>query len=355
MKLLQRHLFRGVVSSWAGVTAILVSILVFSQLPITLNRAAMHEIDPDILAKFVFWVSMANLPAVLPVTVLLAIVLAYGRFGSDGELGAMRTSGCAPSFLLVPILWLAVPVALLQAFLTLYFAPHSLCSASMERGRAARTAALAPVMAGKFQSYGPGVVLFVESVGRDGALRNVFIKREAADDVEVIVAETGSLQPRPAENVVRIALGSGKRYEGVPGGAAYRLVSFGSYEASLPLPTTQATCNRADARPTIDLWNSTEPKNRAELYNRLALPLMVLILALLALTLSATKPREGPYARLPFAIMIFFVYSFGSIGLTTFSGRQPTTGPIAFWALHAGMALLALVWFWRAQWRGGTR
>jgi len=76
---------------------------------------------------------------------------------------------------------------------------------------------------------------------------------------------------------------------------------------------------------------------------------------LLALSLSTTKPREGPYARLPFALLVFFVYSFASIGLTTYSGRQPATGPIAFWALHAGVTILGLFWLWRAQFRGGAR
>ena len=355
MTLLQRHLFRGLLASWLSVTAVLVAILVFSQLPITLNRAALHEIQPGILAKFVFWVSVANLPAVLPVTVLLATVLAYGRFGSDGELSAMRTSGCAPTFLLVPILWLAVPVMALQAFIALYFAPQSLCNAAMERGMAARTAALAPIAAGKFQSYGPGVVLFVESVSSDGRLQNVFIKRDAAEAVEVIVAARGTVQPRPSDNVIRISLDAGKRYEGVPGSAAYRLVSFGNYEANLPLPVIQSSCNRADARPSVELFTSDDPKWRAEFNNRLALPLMVLILALLALSLSTTKPREGPYARLPFALLVFFVYSFASIGLTTYSGRQPTTGPIAFWSLHVGVTLLGLFWLWRAQFRGGAR
>jgi lipopolysaccharide export system permease protein len=353
MKILQKHLFDGLVRSWASVTVVLTAILIFSQLPLALNRAATREIGTDILLKFVGWVSIANLPVILPITVLLATVLAYGRFGSDGELGAMRTSGCSPGFLLVPVLWLAVPVAVLQAFLSLYLAPLSLCSAAAERGQAARTAALAPVAAGKFQSYGAGVVLFVESVGADGALKKVFIKRQTGDSIEVIVAERGQIEPRPDLDLVRVKLVSGRRYEGVPGRADYRLVSFGTYAASFAIPAIKAGCNRPDARPTTDLWTSNEPKARAELNGRLGLPLMVLILAVLALTLSTTRPREGPYARLPLAIVVFFVYSFATIGLTTFSSRNVVAGSVAFWSLHALVACVALFAFWRMQ-RGGV-
>jgi lipopolysaccharide export system permease protein len=39
------------------------------------------------------------------------------------------------------------------------------------------------------------------------------------------------------------------------------------------------------------------------------MPLMVLVLALIAVPLSALRPREGRYARVAIAILLYFVYS----------------------------------------------
>ena len=39
------------------------------------------------------------------------------------------------------------------------------------------------------------------------------------------------------------------------------------------------------------------------------MPIMVLVLALVAVPLAALRPREGRYARVAIAILIYFVYS----------------------------------------------
>ena len=131
-----------------------------------------------------------------------------------------------------------------------------------------------------------------------------------------------------------------------------RLLTFAEYVASVPLPKNVTTCPRSDARPTLDLARSDTAEDRAELNWRLGLPLMPLVLGLIALPLSITRPREGRYARVPAAIAIFFVYIFGSIGLTGFSARDPALGPMAYWSLHGAVALAALAAF---QWRQNGR
>ena len=63
-----------------------------------------------------------------------------------------------------------------------------------------------------------------------------------------------------------------------------------------------------EATPTVTLWADKSNAAQAELQWRLALPLSVWLLALLAVPLAKLKPRQGRYARVWQGIVIYFVY-----------------------------------------------
>jgi hypothetical protein len=67
---------------------------------------------------------------------------------------------------------------------------------------------------------------------------------------------------------------------------------------------------------------------------------MTAVLTLMAVALSKTRPRTGAYARLPLALGLFALYQFCATGLTAWSSRTPSAGPLAYWTLH----LLAATW-----------
>jgi len=63
-----------------------------------------------------------------------------------------------------------------------------------------------------------------------------------------------------------------------------------------------------NALPTAELIGSADIKHQAALQWRLSIPLMVLIVTLLAVPLSRTDPRQGRYAKVLPAVMLYFAY-----------------------------------------------
>ena len=59
---------------------------------------------------------------------------------------------------------------------------------------------------------------------------------------------------------------------------------------------------------TAELLASKDPKLQAALQWRLSTPFMVLVVTLLAVPLSRTNPRQGKFAKLLPAIMLYFGY-----------------------------------------------
>ena len=54
---------------------------------------------------------------------------------------------------------------------------------------------------------------------------------------------------------------------------------------------------------------SDNPRDRAELSWRTAVPVMAVVLMLLAVPLSKLRPRQGRFARVGLAVLVYFVYS----------------------------------------------
>ncbi len=64
-----------------------------------------------------------------------------------------------------------------------------------------------------------------------------------------------------------------------------------------------------ERKPSRELFGSSELVDIAELQRRISLPVMVLVLAFIAVPLAALRPREGRYARVAVAILLYFVYA----------------------------------------------
>ena len=60
--------------------------------------------------------------------------------------------------------------------------------------------------------------------------------------------------------------------------------------------------------PSAALLSSSDPRDIAELQWRLAMPVSVIVLLLLAVPLCKSSPRQGRYGRLVVAILLFVIY-----------------------------------------------
>jgi lipopolysaccharide export system permease protein len=108
------------------------------------------------------------------------------------------------------------------------------------------------------------------------------------------------------------------------------------------VPQVNEAVKDLEARPTMSLVDSSDPGERAELHWRLTMPLMALVLALLAVPLARLKPRQGRYARVWLAVLIFFLYyNLVAVG-KTWIARGTLPEAIGLWWTHVVVALIAL-------------
>jgi lipopolysaccharide export system permease protein len=351
---LERYILREVLTSWLVVTGVLLVLIVTNEVARVLSRAADNQYPRSMVLELIGLGALNTVPVVVPIGLLLAVVLALGRLYHDSEMTAAFACGARPARFYAPVSLLAVLVTVLLAWLSLDVAPRAMASVLDLRAVALRAGQLAPVAPGRFRGFGGGsTVVYAQGAAPDGTLSNVFVERRRGDRVEVAVAGRARHTVSPDGNSLTITLYDGERYEGEPGGAQFRIMRFAEHTIPVRMPPPVISVSDLDAAPTSRLIGASDRASEAELQWRFAMPVMCIVLAVIAVPLSRLKPRQGRYARLWVAVVIYLVYSnLITLGRSWIEhGTAPAS--IGLWWTHAvviaAAALLVLGPGWLAR------
>ena len=343
-RILERYILREVVTSWLVVTGVLLVLIVTNEVARVLSRAADNQYPRSMVLELIGLGALNNLQVIVPIGLLLAVVLAFGRLYHDSEMTAALACGARPARFYAPVSLLATLVTVLIAWLSLDIAPRAMASVLDLRAVALRAGQFAPVAPGRFRSFGEGnTVVYAQSAAPDGTLSNVFVERRRGDRVEVAVAGRARHAVSPDGNSLTITLYDGERYEGEPGGAQYRIMRFAEHTIPVRMPPPVLSVSDLDAAPTARLIGVGDRASQAELQWRFAMPVMCIVLAVIAVPLSRLRPRQGRYARLWVAVVLYLVYSnLIALGRSWIEhGTMPAS--IGLWWTHAAVIAAAAV------------
>ncbi len=355
MRIVQRYIFREVLQAWVAVTLVLLVILLSNQLASVLSRAASGGFSGKVVFVLLWLTSLQQLVVLIPIGLFLAVMLALGRLYHESELTAMQACGLGNSALLKPVLVLALIAAGLLSWLAFQVVPQSAQQALDIRSQAIRDARFARLPANKFVSFNGSsrIVFYAEAVDDQGVLRNIYAERAIGPKLEIWTARR-AVQRGIGEQQQTFVLYDGQRYEGTPGSSEFRIIQFAEGGIPISLPDVESAGSRRDMLPTSQLLKSTDLRDRTEVQQRMSTPLMVLVLAVLAVPLARLRPRQGRYARVGFFILMYLFYSGLLVIAADSMSRGKTPGWLGMWWVHVIASLYALFQWWRVgslRWR----
>src|SRR5690606_20083744 len=179
---------------------------------------------------------------------------------------------------------------------------------------------------------------------------DVFLQTTADERIVVIVAERGERIVDPVTGETRFVLYSGRHYEGVPGEKRFLVMSFDEQWIPIRSQPREEPTQRIGALPTDALIGSSDPLERAELQWRLSAPISLVVLALLAVALAVrASPREGRYAKIGLALLLYITYVNVLSIARVWVERELAPDWLGLWWVHALAALLALWLLGRAS------
>jgi lipopolysaccharide export system permease protein len=303
-----------------------------------------------VVIALIGFTSLENLTVLIPVGLLLAIVLAFGRLYHESEMSAVHACGVGVARLYVPVLSLTVLLTAALAWLSLVMAPHAAERVQALRAEALRNAQFGNLEPGRFRTVGgANVVFYAAAVDRDGTLRDVFVKRNVGPRVEIAVARLARHHVSQDGLLHTLVLEQGRRYEGVPGARAFRITEFAEHGIPVRLPEVAGGSSDVELKSTRALLASSDLEERAELQWRLSIPLMAVVLTLLAVPLARLRPRQGRYARIGLAILLYFVYSNLLAAAKVWVARGVVPEALGLWWVHAALVALALLALFREE------
>ena len=311
-----------------------------------LGQAAGGKIPSDAVIAFLGFSALNVLPVLLSLTLFVTVLLALHRGWRDSEMVIWFNSGLSLASWMRPVLIFAAPLVLVIAVLSFVIAPWAAQKSEQYRSRVDSRDDVSRVEPGAFgESRSKERVFFVESMGADkSTVQNVFVNSTQHRRTGVMMSERGFLEY--AANGDRfLVLVAGRRYQGTPGEADFRLMEFERYATRIQTKEGDEPVATQKSTSTLGLIASPTRTNLGELLWRVGMPISALILALLAIPMSFVNPRAGRSANLLFALLTYIVYS----NLLSVSQARVAQGRMDFgvgwWLVHAGMVALLVVMF----------
>jgi lipopolysaccharide export system permease protein len=344
----QRSLLREFGNLAVAVFATLFAITLTTQLIRYLGQAASGKLVSEAVLALLGFSALNYLPVLLSLTLFISVLMTISRSYRDSEMVIWFSSGLPLTAWVKPVLIFAMPQVLVIALLSTFLAPWANQQSEAYRRQLDTRDEMSRIAPGVFrESADAQRVFFVEGVGGDASgVQNVFVTTVQHGRLGVMVSRRG-FEETAANGDRFIVLADGRRYEGNPGEAEYRVMEFKRY--AVRIETREAKTGQIPARAlsTQTLLNEPHEGNLAELLWRIGLPLAALNLALLAIPLSFVNPRASRSANLVFALLTYMAYS----NLISVSQAWVSQGKLSFhigwWAVHLVMLLLLLALFYR--------
>lgn len=355
--LIFRYLARDLLASTLGVCAVLLLVIVSGRFVKYLAQAAAGELDAGILLAIIGYRLPGFIELILPLAFFLGILLSYGRLYVQSEMTVMVACGMSPQRLIAYTMIPGVIIALVVGWLSIDVSPtglrkaEALLTAQKERGE------LDGLMARHFHPLKGGrSVTYTEQVTKDGQMTDVFLAENNPDaedgrQLVLVIAQSG-YHRRTEQGASFLVLRDGFRIQGNPGEADYQITRFEEYGQRLSKPAPQRRRDKVDTMYTVELLDSDQPAHKAAVQWRLSVPVLVLVVSLMAIPLSKTDPRQGRFARIVPAVLLYIVYLVTLNGARGMAEDGKVSAIVGLWSVHllfGGIAAALYYQGWLAE------
>ncbi|MCB1668781.1 MAG: LPS export ABC transporter permease LptF [Porticoccaceae bacterium] len=312
--LIFRYIARDLIASTVAVCSVLLLVIVSGRFVRYLADAATGNLDSGILFALIGYRLPGFVELILPLAFFLAILLAYGRMYLDNEMTVLSACGVSDLKLVLYTMLVAVGVAGIVAWVSLFAAPAGLSKSEALWDTQRARGELDSLLPRQFHALQQGRgTTYVESIDKRGEMSQVFLAQNNAGNGEtqqlvVVLAESGFQKRSSLDEAGYLVLRNGYRVQGIPGQADYQITQFAEHGLRLDKPRLYKRAPKVDTLHTLELIGSDSVEHQAAFHWRMSVPFLVLVVSLLAVPLSKTNPRQGRFAKMFPAILAYVIY-----------------------------------------------
>lgn len=391
MNIISRYVLREIISVFFVVAAAFCTVLVTVRMLKFTGLIMNKGVEPGQLGMVFLSIFPPFLELALPLSGLLATLIAISRLSSDSELIVLRSSGVSLFKLLIPVAIFAGFLTIASIYVSLSLRPWGNKLLQQTLYEIARTRSISGLDQGVFTKLGP-LTIYADSIDYStGHLNKVILEdRRVAEAPKVIHAQDGRLLSDDGSRTIAFLLRDGAIHEFITG--AYVLTNFtenqlqihadevfnsdearrgqqitemshaqiiqGSEELAAREAANDITSElrapseielRANWKLT-SLNEITRRKNRLllELYRRYFAPLASLVLPFLGLALGISAPRGQKSWIITSSVglaLLLFAIQFGAQSISSALAESGAISPLLTYLLPPLFIGLITIWF----------
>ncbi len=297
----------------------------------------------------------------IPMSVLLAVLIAFSRFSSDSEIIAMRASGISLHMMLPSVLTFAIFAYFLSSTIYINVLPKTNLMVKQLRYDIVRTKANIGIKPHVFNTDFMNLVVYVKDVSHDtNEMNGIFIAdNRDPDQPIVIVSRTAQERLDPDNNAITLRLSEGCTHEIFKGDQTrYSLTPFETMDLNLDMDLFKKnSVTKSDREMTIgELYTKAkfnESKGRSsnrqwvEIWKKTSMPFACIVFAILGIPLGVTTRRGGKSAAFVSSIgliLVYYIFLTAGTGLAE-EGKLPPF--LATWSPNIFLGSLAIFLYLR--------
>lgn len=218
MKILDRYILITYLKTFLGVFIILLLIFILQSVWLYITELAGKDLEIDIIAKFLLYVSPRIIVLVLPLTILLASIMVFGKFAENYEFAAMKSTGISLQRAMRSLSFFIVGLAILTFFFANNVIPTAEFSFYNLRKNIAKKKPAMAIAKGQFNQIGDLINIKVKDKSGDRGqyLEDVIIHKKSKKtdgNFTVIVSKTGELVSSEDSDILELVLFDGNFHD----------------------------------------------------------------------------------------------------------------------------------------------
>ena len=360
MRIINRYLLKELGGPFAASLAVSTLILAAGNIIQSADMVMNKGVGISQVLKIFFLFLPYVLIFTIPISVLSAVLLGFGRLSGDNEVIALRSTGMSIYKIALPAVICGFIISLISIPLNDRILPQSEFIARKLIKSLGMKHPTALLELGVFVKGFKDYIIFIHGINGN-KLENIRIYQPREEGAtRTIVADKGEVISLPGQNSIKLKLTDGTADEIIPDkpDEFYKL-SFQEYHMTLNLDKAVDVQNiQKKAREKsikelladIESLKKDEIKDiplRIELHKKIALAFSNLIFVLVGIPLAITTHRREKFIGFSMAMGIFLLYWAVMLGGIAFAIRTIVPPWIGVWSANILLALLAAFMFYR--------
>ena len=306
--IIDRHISLEILRPFAMGLGLLVLVFIGFSAAKQLAAAAAGQLEMLTAFKLVGLNTLVTLEILLPSAFFFSVLSAIGRLYRDSEMSALYAAGISRARILEAVLKLALVIALITGAISILGRPWAYRTSYDLESKALAKFDLKKIATGEFVNMSGSDYIFIANdlELERGQHKGVFLQKEyeEAGRTEIIIAEAAELPVLNPGQAMRAEFFNGYNYLLDLKEQRDITLKFDNLIVRLDNQEAQEQYRRK-AETTLKLAKSDQPKDIAEFQWRVTTPVATVLLALMAVPLARSQPRESRMRNVLIAVGIY--------------------------------------------------